>query len=56
VPAFTWVFPSDLLPAHLLPGIVRYKVIINTDIHTEPGTHWVAVHLDTRSSSDYFDS
>jgi len=35
---------------------VRYKVILNTDIHTEPGTHWVAIHLYTRSSSDYFDS
>ena len=53
VPTFTWVFPSDLLRVHPLPGVVRYKVI-STDIHTQPGAHWVAVHLDTKSSSDLF--
>ena len=37
VPTFTWVFPSDLLPAHPLHGL-RYKII---DIHTEPSIHSV---------------
>jgi hypothetical protein len=39
---------------HPLPGFVRYTVIVNTDAHDQPGSHWVAVHLDTRSSSGYF--
>ena len=30
---FSGVFPSDLLPTHSLPGIIRYTIIINTDIH-----------------------
>jgi len=54
VPTFARVFPSDLLSALPLPGLVRFTLIINTDVHTEPGSHWVAVHLDTRSSSGYY--
>ena len=46
VPTFVGVFPSELLPTHTLPGLVRYTVIINVDIHTDPGSHWVAVHLE----------
>jgi hypothetical protein len=55
VPTFMWVFPSDPLSAHRPLALVRY-VVIYTDINPEPGSHWVAVHFDTRSSSDYFDS
>jgi hypothetical protein len=51
VTTFVGVFPSDLLPAHPLPGLVKFTLIINTDVYTEPGSHWVAVHLDTRSST-----
>jgi hypothetical protein len=54
VPTFAGVFPSDLLPSHQLPGFVRYTIITNTDVHTDPGSHWVAVHVDTRSSSGYY--
>jgi hypothetical protein len=30
---FAVVFPSDLLPSQLLPGLVKYTVIVNTDVH-----------------------
>jgi len=39
VPTFARVFPPDLLPTHPLPGLVKYTRIINTDAHTEPGSH-----------------
>jgi hypothetical protein len=54
VPTFVGVFPSDLLPSHPLPGLFKYTLIINTDAHTEPGSHWAAVHLDTRSTTGYY--
>jgi hypothetical protein len=54
VPTFAGVLPSVLLPSHQLPGFVRYTIVINTDVHTEPGSHWVAVHVDTRYSSCYY--
>jgi hypothetical protein len=39
---------------HSLHGFVRYTVIVNTEAHDQPGSHWVAVHLDTRFSSSYY--
>jgi hypothetical protein len=50
---YSGVFPSDLLSSNLLPGLVKYTLIVNTDVHTETVYHWVAVHLDTRSSTGY---
>jgi len=46
VPTFARVFPSDLLQTHPLPELVKYTLIINTDAHTEAGSHWFAVHYD----------
>jgi len=54
VPKFAAVFPSELLPTHTLPGLVKFKLIMKTVPHTESGSHWVAVHLDTRSSTGYY--
>jgi hypothetical protein len=54
VATFAGVFPSDFLSTHPLPGLVKYALIINTDIYTKHGSHWVAVHLDTRSSTGYY--
>jgi hypothetical protein len=54
VPTFAGVFLCHLLPAPPLPELVRYTLIVNTDVHTDPGSYWVAVHLDTRSSSGYY--
>ena len=52
MPTFTGVLPSHLLPSHPLSELVKYTVV-NTDAHTEPGSHWVTV-LDTRPSSGYY--
>jgi len=54
VPTFAGVLPSDLPPTSSLPGFVMYTLIINTNDHTEPGSHWVPGHLDTRSSTGYY--
>jgi hypothetical protein len=53
VPAFAGVFPVYLLPTHPLPGLIKHTLIINTDFHTEYGSHCVAGNLDTRSSTGY---
>jgi hypothetical protein len=51
---FLGVFPSDML-TH---SITRTgTVIVNTDAHTQTGLHWLAIHLEPRSSTAfYFDS
>ena len=42
VGSFLGVFPSDLLPGH---SIARSgTLIVNTDPHTESGSHWLATH------------
>ena len=49
------VFPSDLLPQQ--PIARSGTLIVNTDPHTESGSHWLAIHLQPKShSSFYFDS
>ena len=55
VGSFLDVFPSDLLPEH---SIARSgTLIVNTDPHTESGSHWLAIHFQSKShSSYYFDS
>lgn len=51
VPHFIGCFPRDKLPE-----IIRRpaSLIVNTDPSTEPGEHWVAIHID--ESAEYFDS
>ena len=53
--SFLGFFPSDLLPQ---PSITLCDtLIVNTDPHTENGSHWLAIHFQSRSlSSYYFDS
>ena len=55
VGSFLGVFPSDLLPEH---SIARSgTLIVNTDPHTESGSHWLAIHFQSKShTSYYFDS
>ena len=43
-PTFMGVFASDQLPKR--HSAIRGTVIVSTDIHTEPGTHWLAVYVD----------
>lgn len=63
------VFPSDLLPSHPLPGLDKYTVIVNTDVHIEPvatGLPWTSIrdprtvttstHTGSSSSSVPYDT
>jgi hypothetical protein len=52
VVSFLGVFPSDLLPEYPLAesGTLR----VNTDLHPEPGSHWLAIHFQPRSSTAYY--
>jgi hypothetical protein len=54
VDSFLGLFPSDLLPR----SITRCStLIVNTDPHTEKGSHWLAINFRTKSfSAFYFDS
>ena len=55
VGSFLGVFPSDLLPQQ--PIARSGTFFVNTDPHTKSGSHWLAIHLQSRShSSFYFDS
>ena len=55
VSSFLGVFSSDLLPKH--PIALSGFLIVNTDSHTESGSHWLAIHFQSQShSSYYFDS
>lgn len=47
------VYPVDEIP---WSWTRPYALIINTDEHTKPGKHWVAVHLDAAGNGTYFDS
>jgi len=54
VKSFLGAFPSDILPHSITQPST---VIINTDAHTQSGSHWLAIRLEPRSStSSYFDS
>jgi len=55
VKSFLGVYPSDLLPhsIHQQTG----TVILNTDPHTQEGTHRLAIHFQPKfSTAFYFDS
>ena len=55
VGSFLGAFPSDLLPGHYIAR--SGTLIVNTDPHTESGSHWLAIHFQSKShSSYYFDS
>ena len=53
VTSFLDVFPSDLLPSSR--SILKpCSLVVNTDPHTEVGSHWLAIRLTPRSSSAYY--
>jgi hypothetical protein len=55
VSSFLGVFPSDLLPQHSTAR--SGTLIVNTDPHIETGSHWLAIHFQSRSfTAYYFDS
>jgi len=54
VKSFLGVFPSDMLPCSVTQPST---VIVNTDAHTQSGSHWLAIRLEPRfSTAFYFDS
>jgi len=50
--SFLHVFSSDLLPQSNTQ--TSATLIINSDPHTEGGSHWLAVHFRPKSSSAYY--
>jgi hypothetical protein len=51
VGSFLGAFASDMLPHSVtLPS----TIIVNTDVHTQSGSHWLAIHLEPRSSTAYY--
>jgi hypothetical protein len=51
---FCGVYASDLLPSK----IDRFPcgLIVNTDPHTEKGTHWASMYFSSNESGEFFDS
>jgi hypothetical protein len=47
------VFPLDKIPIKVSKPAA---LVINTDISTRPGQHWLAVFIDTNNKGYYFDS
>ena len=55
VKSFLSVYPSDRLPHSIHQQ--TSTVILNTDPHTQEGTHWLAIHFQQKSSpASYFNS
>ena len=52
VGSFLGVFPSDLLPQQ--PVARSGTLIVNTDPHTESGSHWLAIQLQPKSHSCFY--
>ncbi|XP_043285728.1 titin homolog [Venturia canescens] len=51
--ATTGVFPADEIPRTWTRPA---GIIVNTDEHSKPGEHWVAMYVDRNGSGWYFDS
>ena len=51
VKSFLGVYPSDMLlhSIHQQTG----TVILNTDLHTQEGTHWIAINFQPKSSTAF---
>lgn len=47
------VYAADKIPLNWSPPAA---LVFNTDDHTQPGTHWVAVYLGKDGVGTYFDS
>lgn len=50
---FKGVFPADRIPMELTIG---HAVIVNTDVSSLPGQHWVALLATSKDEGEYFDS
>ena len=52
VRSFLGVYPSDLLPPHSIAQ--SGTLIVNTDPHTQTGSHLLALHFQSRSYTSYY--
>lgn len=53
IKCYKGAFPCDLLPSKFtLPACF----VVNTDVSTEPGEHWIALFIDKNKHAEYFDS
>jgi ribosomal protein S19 len=50
---FQGVFAADKIPIKVQPPV---GLVINTDISSRPGKHWLAVYIDENFIGYYFDS
>lgn len=52
---FLGVFPIDLIPSF---NNIKFPacLVANTDPSTKPGTHWVAIYLESPNKIEFFDS
>lgn len=48
----------DCVPADRIPfsGMHPYTVVVNTDVASRPGHHWVAIYAPSPTTVEYFDS
>lgn len=47
------VFPADRIPSRWSRPTA---IVANTDDHTQPGTHWIAIYVDNNGHGTFFDS
>ncbi len=47
------VFPVNLLPR---PSGFPFSLIANLDPASQPGSHWVCIHIDASGGTEFFDS
>ena len=52
--SFHNVLSMDTLPPFV--SSLPFLMIINTDAHNLPGTHWIAVYIDAQRRGEIFDS
>ena len=52
---FKGVYPRNRLPFHVYTGR-PCAFVINTDVASGPGKHWVAVWFNGKGGAEYFDS
>jgi len=52
---FVGTFPRDRLPQSPIK-IRPFSLIMNTDISSKTGEHWVSIFVDSQNRAEYFDS
>lgn len=50
---FAGVYARDELPSNIGWPM---GLIVNTDLSSQPGTHWIAIYIDSEGNGEYFDS